>query len=115
MKDINQRRIESHLASLGRCIGPSESHRDRVLEQVSRNLQRSNTQRRTTHIAVALGLALLLLSPLIASVTRRVRPHQAATARQAQADAIRLSETHQMSFDWALVDVFLQYRERLRP
>ncbi|MCC9599630.1 hypothetical protein LOC67_03580 [Stieleria sp. JC731] len=114
LSDRDQRLIEAQLVDLGKSIGASQRHRDQVLERATSHLIRQNTQKKTTHVALALAAAVLLISPLIADLTRRVKVHRPATAKQAQADALELTEAHQMSFDWALVDVFMQFRDRLR-
>ncbi|MCD0458357.1 hypothetical protein [Roseiconus lacunae] len=114
ISDQQRRHIESQLASLGRSINVSESHRDRVLEQASQHLVRANSHKRGMQVALAVAIVLLLVSPLISQLTRGMKARPAATASQVQAEAMKMSDAEQMSFDWALVHLFDQFRGRLR-
>ncbi|QEG02511.1 hypothetical protein Mal15_66320 [Stieleria maiorica] len=105
--------VERQIAALGGAILPGRRHRDEVLEHTSDSVGRTRNQRRTVQVTLVMALLLVLGSPLISALTR-VQPPRPQTADQTNAAALRHAEASQMSFDWALVDIFRQFRERKR-
>ncbi|MCS7470733.1 hypothetical protein NZK35_29115 [Stieleria sp. ICT_E10.1] len=106
--------IERQIAALGGSILPGRRHRDQLLEHTSDSAGRARNQLRTARVAIVLSLLLVAVSPLISALTR-VEVASPQTADQTNAAALRHAEANHMSFDWALVDLFRQFRESKRP
>ena len=111
--DRENRSIERQIAALGGSIGPGHRHRDEMLDNASDSVGRSCSKLRSAQVAIALSFVLLVVSPLLGMLTR-VQAPVPATAKQANSAALQRAEENQMSFDWALVDVFSRFRESKR-
>ena len=105
--------VERQIAVLGGSIGAKRRHRDGMLQRASETVVRSRSKVRTAQVAIGMSVLLLLISPIIGALTR-VKVAPPPTARQANAEALDHARETQMSFDWALVDVFRQFREGRR-
>lgn len=101
--------VESQIAALGGAIVSRRRHRDQMLERASESVMRSNSKRHSAKVVAAISIGLILISPLISALTRIEAPIP-QTAERANAAALRHAETNRMSFDWALVDIFDQFR-----
>ena len=112
--DRENRSIERQIAALGGSIVPGNRHREEMLDRASDSVGRSNSKLRSAQVAIALSLVLLVLSPLLGVLTR-VQAPVPVTAKQANSAALQHAEENQMSFDWALVDIFSRFRESKRP
>lgn len=108
-----ERQIAAQVAALGGAITPSRRHRDRVLEQASDSVVQLKGKVRSAKVVIAMSILLVLVSPLIGAMTR-VKAPAPQTAERANAAALRHAEASQLSFDWALVDVFSRFRQEKR-
>lgn len=106
--------VERQIAALGDAILPGRRHRDQLLEHASDAAGRSRHKMRISKLVIVLSLVLVLISPALGALTR-MQPPPPQTAEQVNAAALRNAESMQMSFDWALVDLFNQFRENKRP
>ena len=102
--------VERQIAVLGGSIGAKSRHRDGTLQRASETVVRSRSKLRSAQVAIGMSVMLILISPIIGALTR-VKVSSPPTARQANAEALDRARETQMSFDWALVDVFRQFRE----
>jgi hypothetical protein len=105
--------IERQLAKLGGSIHPISGHRDQMLQRASESVVRSRSKLRTAQVAIAMSVLLIVISPIIGALTR-VKVSSPPTADQANAEALQHARESQLSFDWALVDVFNRFRESKR-
>ena len=109
----NIARLESRIADLGRSIQISPRHRQRTLSQVSDSTRQKHGKKRAVWVYVYLSVALVLVSPLSGWLSR-VESVSPQTSQRVQNDALQRAETSRLSFEWALADVFAQFRERKR-
>lgn len=105
LPDPDRRSIERRIAGLSGSIRPRERLRDEVLQSAADSVGKSNSRLRSAQVTVTLSILLLVIAPLLGALTR-VKAPMPATARQANSAALRHAEVHQISFDWALVDIF---------
>lgn len=106
--------VESQLAMLAGSISPGRRHRQRVLEEANDSVGRLRGKKRTAQVIVALSVVLILVSPLIGALSRIDAPGPQRAA-DANAAALRHAEASRLSFDWALVEIFDQFRISKRP
>lgn len=105
--------VERQIAMLGGSIRANNRHRDAMLRQASESVVRSGSRLRSAQVVIGLSLALLVISPLLGALTR-VEVRLPPTAWQTNAEALGRAQEDHLSFDWALVDVFTQFRENKR-
>ena len=106
--------VERQIAALRGSISAGRGHRDHLLEQASESVGRQSCKLRSARVTIVLSVLLVLVSPVIGALTR-VKPPAPPTAEQANSAALRHAKASRMSFDWALVDLFSQFREKKRP
>ena len=112
-EDRNQHAIEQQIASLGGSIAARQTHRQAVLEQASDSVDRMQGKRRTAQVVVMMSVVLILVSPLLGALSRVDAPSP-QTAADTNAAALRHAEANRLSFDWALVELFDQFRVNKR-
>lgn len=105
--------VERQLAMLGGSINAKSGHRDEMLQRASESVVRSRSKLRSAQVAVGMSVLLIVISPIIGALTR-VQVSSPPTAKQANAEALDRARESQLSFDWALVDVFSRFRESKR-
>ena len=105
--------ILRQIAALAGSIQPGPRHRDQMLESVSDCVGRSRSKSRSAKLVVVLSLSLIVISPVLSLLTQ-FRAPVPQTAEQANVAALHRAEAKRMSFDWALVDIFSQFREDKR-
>lgn len=103
--------VERQLASLAESIQPREGVRDRLLENASQSSTRARSRRRAAELIIMVSFVLIMLSPMISQLTK-AKLRQAPTSGEVQLQAINATH-HQQSFGWALVDVFVQAKQRM--
>lgn len=103
--------VERQLASLAESIQPRENVRDRLLENASVSSSRARSRRRAAELIVMVSFVLIVLSPMISQLTK-TRLRKGPSSSEVQMQAINATH-HQQSFGWALVDVFVQARQRM--
>ncbi len=105
--------IERQIAQMRGSITSRNGLRGRVLEEASESVGQMRRKVRSAKVTIMMSILLVVVSPLIGALTR-IEPPAPQTAASANAAALPHAEAGRMSFDWALVDVFSQFRAAKR-
>lgn len=101
--------IERQIASLAPSITVGESSRDQMLDRARDSSTLDRGRKKTAQSIIIASLMVIVISPLIGSLTRVDVPSN-SSAEEVHQLSLRDAEKKRQTFSWSLVDFFSQSR-----